>query len=412
MTQTRTTAPAASTARRYRRNLTILTVAQALFLCGTSVDLTLTGLVGYRLAPSPALATLPAALITVVTLVGTGPAAALLARYGRRVAFPVGSAAAAVGGLLSVLAVSVASFPLFCLGTALVGGYQAVAGYYSYSAADDAPARYRGRAVGTVMVGGVVAAVVGPFLATTGVHVLPVPFAGAYLMVTVLALVSAGLLRLLRENPDPTPPRTAEAGADARPLRTIMRTPWFLAGGVGGAAAYLVMSLLMTAAPIAAVMHHHTVGQGATVVQWHLVGMFVPGLVSGYLVQWLRPAPVLVGGILLAAAGAVAAASGTSVSAFMAALVLVGVGWNLMFVAATTLVVAAYRPSERVRTQTAAQTMARVASAVGSLSAGGLLATLGWHRTALLCLIPLGLAAACLVPAVRSRTPEPAEATA
>ncbi|HEY3506464.1 MAG TPA: MFS transporter [Actinocatenispora sp.] len=412
MTHTRTTAPAASTARRYRRNLTILTVAQALFLCGTSVDLTLTGLVGYRLAPTPALATLPAALITVVTLVGTGPAAALLARYGRRVAFPAGSAAAAVGGLLSVLAVSVASFPLFCLGTALVGGYQAAAGYYSYSAADDAPAQHRGRAVGTVMVGGVAAAVVGPFLATTGVHVLPVPYAGAYLMVTVLALVSAGLLRLLRENPGPTPPRTAKAGTDARPLRRIMRTPRFLAGGIGGAAAYLVMSLLMTAAPIAAVMHHHTVGQGATVVQWHLIGMFVPGLVSGYLVQWLRPAPVLVGGIVLVAAGAVAATSGTSVSAFMAALILVGVGWNLMFVAATTLVVAAYRPSERVRTQTAAQTMARVASAVGSLSAGGLLATLGWHRTALLCLVPLGLAAVCLVPAVRSRAPEPAEASA
>lgn len=410
MTQTSTTEATEPTGRRYRRNLAILTVAQALFLCGTSVDLTLTGLVGYRLAPTPALATLPAALITVVTLAGTGPAAALLARYGRRVAFPAGSIAAAAGGLVSVLAVSEASFPLFCLGTALVGGYQAAAGYYSFAAADDAPAGRRGRAIATVLIGGVVAAVVGPFLATTGVHVLPVPFAGAYLLVTVLALVSAGLLRLLREAPaagTATEPDTA----DARPLRVIMRTPRFVAGGVGGAVAYLVMSLMMTAAPIAAVNHHHTVAQGASVVQWHLVGMFLPALVSGHLVQWLRPVPVLVDGILLAVAGGVVAATGTGVATFMVALILIGVGWNLMFVAATTLVAATYRPSERVRTQTAAQTMARIAAAAGSLSAGALLATLGWHRTALLTLIPLAVAAACLVPAVRARTAAAAEET-
>jgi MFS family permease len=408
--QTSTTRATEPTGRRYRRNLAVLTVAQALFLCGTSVDLTLTGLVGYRLAPTPALATLPAALITVVTLAGTGPAAALLARYGRRVAFPAGSVVAAVGGLVSVLAVSVASFPLFCLGTALVGGYQAAAGYYSFAAADDAPAGRRGRAIATVLIGGVVAAVVGPFLATTGVHVLPVPFAGAYLLVTVLALVSAGLLRLLREAPAATTTDEPDT-AGARPLREIMRTPRFVAGGVGGAVAYLVMSLLMTAAPIAAVNHHHTVGQGAAVVQWHLVGMFLPALVSGHLVQWLRPVPVLVDGILLAVAGAVVAATGTSVATFLVALILVGVGWNLMFVAATTLVAAAYRPSERVRTQTAAQTMARVASAAGSLSAGALLTTIGWDRTALLTLIPLAIAAACLVPAIRARTTTAAEET-
>ncbi|BCJ31549.1 MFS transporter [Actinocatenispora sera] len=410
MAQPGTTETTEPTGHRYRRNLAVLTVAQALFLCGTSVDLTLTGLVGYRLAPTPALATLPAALITVVTLAGTGPAAALLARYGRRVAFPAGSIAAAAGGLISVLAVSVASFPLFCLGTALVGGYQAAAGYYSFAAADDAPTGKRGRAIATVLIGGVVAAVVGPFLATTGVHVLPVPFAGAYLLVTVLAVVSAGLLRLLREPPAATPTDEPDT-AGARPLREIMRTPRFVAGGVGGALAYLVMSLLMTAAPIAAVNHHHSVAQGASVVQWHLVGMFLPALVSGHLVQWLRPVPVLVDGILLSAAGAVVAATGTGVPTFMVSLILVGVGWNLMFVAATTLVAAAYRPSERVRTQTAAQTMARVASAAGSLSAGALLTGIGWDRTALLTLIPLAIAAACLVPAIRARAATPAEET-
>lgn len=382
--------------------MAILTVAQALYLCGTSVDLTLTGLVGYRLAPEPAMATLPAALIAVATLAGTGPAAALLARCGRRVAFPAGAAAAALGGLISMAAVAAGSFALFCVGTALIGGYQAVAGYYGYSAADDAAARQRGRAVATVLAGGVVASLVGPFLATTGRDVLPVPYAGAYLLVTVLALASAGLLRRLPEASTTGDPPGGEADrAGGRPLWVILTRPRFLAGGLGGALAYLVMSLLMTAAPIAAVTHRHTVEQGASVVQWHLVGMFLPALISGRLVQWLRPAPVLAAGVLLSTLGVLTAASGTSQPRFVIALALVGVGWNLTFVAASTLVVGAYRPAERVRTQTAAQTLARLAAATGSLSAGALLATLGWHDTALLMLAPLVLTVGCVLLAAR-----------
>jgi MFS family permease len=403
---------------RRRVNLAVLVVLQALYLFITSIDLTLTGIVGLHLAPTPSLATLPFALISVAGTLSTAPASLLMARFGRRVGFMLGAAFAGIGGLVSVRAISTHDFVLFCAGTAFVGLNQGFAVYFRYAAADDALPDRRPRAISAVLGGGVAAAVAGPFVATAGRHVLKVEFAGSYLLTTALATVSIGLLFLLRIPRQSSHADESDGGAvvePARPLARVVTQRVFLTGVAGTAVGYFVMMLLMTAAPISAVGHHHTVQQGAMVVQWHLVGMFAPSLFSGRIVQRYGAAPTLLGGVLVAVTAAVVAMTGTSQAHFLVSLGAVGVGWNLMQVSGTTLIVQSYRPSERARTQATAETCTAVTAASGSLCAGYLLDHVGWAQlnvVALVLLLPTLTLTISYLPRARAARRRPVAVSA
>ncbi len=371
-----------------RRAMSVLVVAQMLYYFGISIDLTLTGLVGYKLAPTPALATLPFALISVGSWAATYPASVFMRRYGRKAGFLTGSAAAIVGGVASVTALYTRQFALFCVGVGLIGVYQAFAGYYRYAAADLFPAPQRGRAISTVLSGGVIAAVVGPFLATAVKDTLSVEFAGAYALVTVLALVSAGVLGLLRAGEPgrtaqhPQPDGDGEAELERRPLSVIARQWVFVTGVLGAGVGNFVMTLLMTAAPIAAVHAGRTIGQGANVMQWHMVGMYATAFVAGPLTRRFGASGTLLLGGLVSTAGAGIATSSLSVTAFMSALALVGIGWNLMYVSGSALIASSYRLSERAAAQGVGEIFTLGGAAVGSLVAGPLVSALGWRPMA------------------------------
>lgn len=370
--------------RRYQsiggRNALILSVCNGLFTCAISIDLTLTALTGWQLAPSAALATLPFALITVAGAVSTYFAASLLQRIGRQRAFAFGSLMGALGGVFSVWAVLHASFWIFCLGTALVGVYQAFSQYYRLAAADAVDVADKSRAISAVLTGGVVAAVAGPLLAawskdlfTTGIY------AGAYLMVVLLGLASAGLFLGFYRNAAPL--TSGAGGADARPARAmavVLRQPIFIASAANTIVGAVAMMLVMTAAPLAAVAAHHSVDDGASIIQWHLIGMYAPSFLTGLLIARLGLAPVLYAGMVLNLACAGVAVFSTALPAFHAALFLLGVGWNFMFVGGTTLLSRSYRPSEQARTQGIAEFIRFAATAVATLAAGPALAAFGW----------------------------------
>ncbi|MGW3108177.1 MFS transporter [Streptomyces sp. NPDC001100] len=398
--------PPVSHRRRTRaRNLSLLTTAQTLYQCGISVDLTLTGLAGYRLAPVPALATVPFALISVGSWAVTFPASRFMRRFGRRAGFRTGSGAAVVGGLLSATALWGRSFWLFCAGVSLIGIYQAFAGYYRYTAADISEPDRKSRAISTVLGGGIVAAVAGPFMATALKDVLPVEFAASYLLVTALALVSVGVTSLL--SVDETPPSSTDAGdsTDAansgeaavteaiRTLGKIARQSVFLTGVTGMCTGYLVMTSAMTGAPIASSEHSHTMAEGARMIQWHMVGMYGTAFFSGRLARRFGAAPTLLGGTLVTTAGTLAAVTGTTQTHFMVALALIGVGWNLMYVSGSTLLAASYRPEERSAVQGVGEVFTLGGSALGALAAGPLLAVIGWTHTNAVYLVPLAVCA-------------------
>jgi MFS family permease len=385
-----------------RRNAVLLALCQGLYVCGISVDLTLTGITGYQLAPDKALATLPFALITVGAAVITVAAALIIGRIGRRLGFALGSLSGAVGGLTSVYAVFHANFWVFCIGTALIGAYQGFAQYYSLAAADSVEPARKSRAISTVLAGGVLAALIGPLLAMATRNLIPdVAFAGAYLMVALLALSSSVLVLSLFRNIEPL--GQVADHAPPRPLAEIARQPIFGAGVGTTMAAGAAMVFVMTAAPLAAVACNHTIDDGAHIIQWHLIGMFVPSFFSGRLVARVGVWPVLIAGMaLILGCGGIAVAS-TSLVAFYAALFLLGVGWNLMIVAGTTLFAQSYRPSERPKTQALGGLCNNLAGATAALSAGVALDRLGWTLLNLGLLPILAFALVMILRWVQSR---------
>jgi MFS family permease len=361
-----------------RRAARVLAVCQALYTSSVSIDLTLTGLVGYTLAEDKALATLPFSLITVAAALTTIFASFLMARIGRRAGFVLGAGVGALGGAVSVWAIFHHSFWLFCAGTATVGVFQAFAQYYRLAAADAVGIEDKSRAISTVLAGGVVAAVCGPLLAAWSKDWLaPVAFAGSYALVTGLGLVSVALLALLYRDAAPAV-STAASHEAARPLGEIVRQPIFAAALANNALGYAVMMFVMTATPIAALACGHTIGDGAAIIQWHLVGMFAPSLFSARLIKRFGVLPVIGVGIALSALCGVLALRSTDLPHFYAALACLGVGWNFMFVGGSTLLAQSYRPSERAKTQAASEFTTFAFSALGSLFAGQLLARFGW----------------------------------
>jgi len=375
----------------------VLAICQALFTSALSVDLTLTGLVGYTLAPDKALATLPFALITVASALTAIAAAFLIERLGRRIAFSLGGLACCAGGLVSVWAISHHDFVAFCVGTALVGVFQAFARFYRLAAADAAAPVDKPRAISTVLTGGVVAAVCGPAIAAWSSDLMTAqPFAGSYAVVAVFGMATVLLLALgYREPRAHAGAAAADHGAaalPARPLAEIARQPVFLAAFANNGIGNAVMMFVMTATPIAAVACSHTITQGAQIIEWHLVGMYAPSFFSGWLLQRFGRGPMLMCGIALAAMGSLVALASTALPAFYVALLCLGIGWNFMFVGGTTLLAESCRPAERARTQALAEFSAAALTALATLAAGQVLYRYGWQAVNLAVLPALAVA--------------------
>ncbi|UIN19346.1 MFS transporter [Herbaspirillum frisingense] len=365
------------------RNAAVLALCQGLFTCAISIDLTLTALTGWQLAPDKALATLPFALITVAGAVVTWFAAFLIQRLGRRWSFVLGAASCCAGGLISVWSVFHGQFWTFCAGTALVGVFQAFAQYYRLAAADAVSEAAKSRAISTVLAGGVIAALVGPALAAWSKDWFPTAlFAGAYLVVAAMGLLSVLVLILFYRDQADHLAAAAATGAElapARPLSAIARTPVFMASVANNVAGSMVMMFIMTAAPLAAVACHHGIDDGAAIIQWHLVGMYAPSFFAGRLIQRFGLGSVLLAGLAMNLGCALIAMLSTTLPAFYVALLLLGVGWNFMFVGGTTLLAQSYTPSERAKTQGLAELMRYAATALATLGAGPLLARFGWE---------------------------------
>ena len=361
-----------------RSNVAVLAVAQGLFTAAIAIDLTLTGLTGYQLAPDKSLATLPFALITVAGAIATYFASTLMQKIGRRRGFVLGALTGAIGGLISVWAVFLNSFWLFCMGTAAVGVFQAFAQYYRLAATDSEPDNRKARAISLVLAGGVIAAFLGPLLASWSADLFPVLFAGSYVMVCLLGLASAALLWLGYQDALPEPLELHDHEQPPRKLLTIFKQPISLAALSNNVIGGVVMMFIMTATPLAAVASNHSINDGASIIQWHLVGMYAPSLFAGRLIALFGLPPILFLGMALSAACGLIAQFSDSLTAFYIALLFLGVGWNFMFVGGTTLLTSSYHPSEKARVQGVAEFIQYTFTAFSTLAAGPILQLLGW----------------------------------
>ena len=375
------------------RNLWLLAVCQGLFLTNNVTFIAINGLVGLSLAPLGWMATLPVMGYVVGGALSTGLVALTQRRFGRKTSFQLGLGVAIVSALLCGYAAYSKNFWLLVAATVVAGYYNANAQLYRFSAAELAPPAFREKAVSLVMAGGLIGAVLGPNLAVRTRNLTDVPFAGAYLALAGVALLAMGLLAFI-EFARPTSHNTLYAG---RPLSVIMRQPIFIVAAAAGALSYGVMNLLMAATPIAMQICSLPFSDVALVLEWHVIGMFAPGFFTGHLIKRFGTLPIMAVGLALNVVCVVIALSGVNFMQFLAALFLLGLGWNFLFTGSTTLALTAYRPEEKDKAQGALNFCVFAILAVSSLASGVLVTTQGWTLLNLGSLLPLGLTGLALV---------------
>jgi len=359
-----------------RTNVVILAVSQALFLIAAITVMTLSGVVGQQLTSSPALATLPVALMQVGALLATFPASMLMKRIGRRPGFILGATlGGAAGGGLAAAGIAQDSFVLFNLGNLLLGIYQGFAMYYRFAAADCAGDSFRSRAISLVMAGGVAAALLGPWNASHGQSLWAAhPEAGPYLIVTALAILASLLMAFLQVPASAQP----DNASSQRPLPQIISQPPFMVALIAAAIGYAVMILVMTATPLAMRESGFAMGDAAFVMQWHVLGMFAPSFVTGSLIARFGVLNILLAGGLIMLTSVAIALSGQTLPQYWGALVALGIGWNFLFIGGSTLVTETHTVEERGKVQGINDLVIFGLVAAGSLMAGALLHHLGW----------------------------------
>jgi MFS family permease len=287
-----------------------------------------------------------------------------------------------VGALLCATAVGLQSFWLLCFGTLVFGVYNAYGQYYRFAAADVAGPEFRGTAISLVLAGGLVGGILGPTTSRFTIGLLAPKFMGAYLALIGFA-VTTMILFLYPPPPPPGAPAPPPAG---RPLLAIVAQPKYAIAVAAGAIGYGVMNFLMTSTPIAMQVCGHPYGDAAFVISSHIIGMFAPSFVTGRMIRGIGAAPVMFIGALLNFAAIGIALAGIAVANFWWSLVILGVGWNFLYIGGTTLLTETYRPEERARAQGLNEQAIFTMMAISSLTSGLTVTTAGWERVNLLAL--------------------------
>ncbi len=375
------------------KNLWLLAVCQGLFLTNNVTFIAINGLVGLSMAPVGWMATLPVMGYVVGGALSTGLVAKTQTRFGRKGSFQLGLVVAFLSALACAYAAVDKNFWLLVATTVVAGYYNANAQLYRFAAAELAAAPAREKAVSLVMAGGLIGAVAGPNLAAQTRGLTAVPFAGAYLALAGVAILSMVILAFIKF--PPTPPKKVITGG--RPLSVIMRQPLFIVSAISGALGYGVMNLLMAATPIAMQQCSLPFSDVALVLEWHVIGMFAPGFFTGHLIKRFGTLQIMGVGVVLNAMCITIALSGVDLHQFLAALFLLGVGWNFLFTGSTTLSLQTYTAEEKDKAQGALNFFVFATLAVSSFASGVLVTTRGWTLLNYGSMVPVALTGVALI---------------
>ncbi len=364
--------------KNYKRNISILALCQALMASTTTLTVTVSVLVGFSLAQNKAYATLPFTVQLVAGTLTTIPAAILMARVGRKSAFICATFFGMAASILCTIAILQSSFLLFVLGCILIGIFNGFGFYYRFTAADAVTTNYKSQAISYVLAGGIIAAFIGPNIQNHTKELFSgAMFAGSFTTIIIFYILSFILLIFLKLPESAN--HQSQFQISGRPLSVIMKQPHFIIAVLNGMLGYGVMTLIMTATPLAMQYHHHPFSDTAFVIQWHVLGMFAPSFFTGSLIKRFGSIKIMfIGGL-----GGIACVGinllGTSVNRFWLALLLLGVSWNFLFIGATTMLTDTYHPEERFKTQAANDFIVFSTVAAASLSAGALQHHVGWR---------------------------------
>ena len=367
------------------KNVWILTVAQALMMSMNSLNVFVGGLVGSQLAPNEKLATLPVASIVVGTALSTVPVTMLMKKIGRKASFLAIALYSIVIALLAAYAISLEHFYFFVGCTFLLGFNSAALLQFRFAAMESVSEELLPKAASFVLLGGIVAAFLGPEVALLGKDWMPHQFVGSYVMLAVL--FGLGFIVLLAYQNTLVDNSTQEGSA--RSLKEISKNPAFWVAVLGATVGYAVMSFIMTATPVSMhVMDGHSLSDTKWTIQSHIVAMFLPSIITGWLIKKLGIARMMIVGLVIYIICVAIAYSGHAFHHYFGALLLLGLGWNFLFVGGTALLPTVYKPAERYKVQGINELIIFSTQAVAGLSAGWVVYALGWE-TLLLLTLPL-----------------------
>ena len=375
------------------RDIFLLACCQALLLTNASGLISMNGLVGYSLVDAKSIATLGATTYVLGSALTTMPMSLWMARVGRRRGFMTGALINIGGCGLAVVALSLRSFALYCVATAVIGIYNAVGLQYRFAATEVAAPADKARAISLVLAGGIVGGFLGPAITRWGRDLFSAPFLGSFMLLAAVALVALAVQSQVHV----PKPSLAEQSGGGRPLAQIVRQPVFIVAALAGGLGYGLMNLLMTATPLAMDFCSLPYAQAAIVISWHVVGMYAPGFVTGSLIDRFGVLNVILAGIVVMAGGAAVALNGNDLAHFLVALVLIGVGWNFMYTGGTTLLTESYAPAEKARTQGANDFFMFSIMAFSSFSSGAMVSAAGWEVMNVVTLPILALIAAVVI---------------
>ena len=381
------------------RNLIVLVTCQMISATATISLVTLGGIIGMTLTSNKAFVTLPLSLMVVAVAATAIPATMLMRRIGRRFGFALAAVFAAIGMFIGVFALIHSSFTLFCTAAMMLGANGAFTQQYRYAAAESVAPEYVARAISFVLLGPIGGAFLGKELATRGQDWIDgIPYAGTMAALGVLFVLQAILLLALRE---PEVHEEHEPRHSDRSLKEIIRQPVFFTAVFGGVVAYGIMTLIMTATPLSMhVNEGYSLEDTSSVIRAHVLAMYVPSLFAGFLIERLGVTRLMMAGTAGLLATSIIGLQGHALMHYWWALVLLGVGWNFLYVGGTTLLTYSYSMAERFRAQGVNEFLVFGMSASASLLAGTVMFYFGW-TTLMLVPIPVLLAIAAALTLVR-----------
>lgn len=353
-------------------------MAQCFGHTATPILVLLGGIIGAKIAPSMDLATLPLAIQITGVASAAIPASYVMSKVGRKAGFLAGTALAIIAALLAAFAVHQESFLVFCVASFLIGNYVAFLQQFRFAVAESVSPAQIPRCLSVLMLAGIFAAIVGPELGRrfSTVEELPL-YVGSFLAMAVMLSVSFLILLIFYRNTDV---ESKNQDGEARPLNQIFKQPKLILAITSAAMGYSMMSLIMTATPLS--MHeldHHSLDDTTWVLQSHILAMYIPSFFSGLLISWLGAQRVIRAGLVLFSVCVFIGWGQPEFVHYWGALVFLGIGWNFLFLGGTTLLTQSYRSSERFKVQAINDFTVFGLQAVGSLSAGVLLASIGWN---------------------------------
>ncbi len=390
------------------RNIPILSASQALAGAGPTMVLLLGGIIGTTIAPAPSLATLPISLLIVGVALFSIPASMIMRKVGRKRGFMGAALVASLAALLAAYAISISDFFLFCLATLFIGSNGAFVQQYRFAASESVQSNYAARAVSVVLFGGILAGFLGPEVARLTQDILP---AGLYTgSFVALALIYA-LVIIIVGFMDKIIPGEAEIIGEERPLKAIVVQPTYMVAVLAGVVSYGVMSFIMTATPVQ--LHQldgYSLDATAFVIQSHILAMYMPSLFTGFLLERLGLLRVMLAGVLSLVASVLLSLTVHEYMGYWGALVLLGLGWNFLFVGGTVLLTRSYLPPERFKAQAINDFTVFGTQALASLSAGTVLYLANWYVLNLITLPLLFMTLIAILLRRRQISPVPSQA--